>query len=133
MCTLKMGAPNSYFFLFQTLSVLGQEQFSAALPQRAPVRWRHNTPLNTVVMFVPQQEAWVVERMGKFHRVLEPGVNVLVPVLDRVKYVQSLKEIAIDIPQQSAITIGESISHLCHVVYFDQHLSAAHAQRHYYW
>ena len=63
-------------------------------------------------MFVPQQEAWVVERMGKFHRVLEPGVNVLVPVLDRVKYVQSLKEIAIDIPQQSAITIGELISHL---------------------
>ena len=58
-------------------------------------------------MFVPQQEAWVVERMGKFHRVLEPGVNVLIPVLDRVKYVQSLKEIAIDIPQQSAITIGE--------------------------
>lgn len=58
-------------------------------------------------MFVPQQEAWVVERMGKFHRVLDPGVNVLVPVLDRVKYVQSLKEIAIDIPQQSAITIGE--------------------------
>ena len=92
---------------FQSLSVLGQEQFSAALPQRAPVRWRHNTPLNTVVMFVPQQEAWVVERMGKFHRVLDPGVNVLIPVLDRVKYVQSLKEIAIDIPQQSAITIGE--------------------------
>ena len=58
-------------------------------------------------MFVPQQEAWVVERMGKCHRVLEPGVNVLIPVLDRVKYVQSLKEIAIDIPQQSAITIGE--------------------------
>jgi hypothetical protein len=96
-----------YHSLFQTLSVLGQEQFSAALPQRAPVRWRHNTPLNTVVMFVPQQEAWVVERMGKFHRTLEPGVNVLIPVLDRVKYVQSLKEIAIDIPQQSAITIGK--------------------------
>ena len=60
-------------------------------------------------MFVPQQEAWVVERMGKFHRTLEPGVNVLIPVLDRVKYVQSLKEIAIDIPQQSAITIGKWI------------------------
>ena len=100
---------NFFQFRFQTLSVLGQEQFSAALPQRAPVRWRHNTPLNTVVMFVPQHEAWVVERMGKFHRVLEPGVNVLAPLLDRVKYVQSLKEIAIDIPQQSAITIGEQL------------------------
>lgn len=88
------------------MSVLGQDQFTAALPQRTPVRWRHNTPLNTVVMFVPQQEAWLVERMGKFHRILEPGMNVLIPVVDKVKYVQSLKEIAIDIPQQSAITLG---------------------------
>ena len=53
------------------------------------------------------QEAWIVERMGKYHRMLEPGLNVLVPVMDKVKYVQSLKEIAIDIPQQSAITIGK--------------------------
>ena len=42
--------------------------------------------------------------MGKFHRILEPGLNVLLPVVDRVKYVQSLKEIAIDVPKQSAIT-----------------------------
>lgn len=55
-------------------------------------------------MFVPQQEAWVVERMGKFNRILEPGLNILMPIIDRVKYVQSLKEIAIDVPQQSAIT-----------------------------
>lgn len=47
-------------------------------------------------MFVPHQEAWVVERMGKFHRILEPGLQILIPFLDRVKYVQSLKEIAID-------------------------------------
>merc|ERR1712012_1425574 len=57
------------------------------------------------VMFVPQQEAWLVERMGKFNTILEPGLNVLVPLLDKVKYVQSLKEIAIEIPQQTAITI----------------------------
>lgn len=75
---------------------------SAAL-QTTQVRHR-STPINTVVMFVPQQEAWVVERMGKFHRILEPGLNVLVPIMDRVKYVQSLKEIAIDVPKQSAIT-----------------------------
>ena len=40
----------------------------------------------------------------RYNRILEPGVNVLVPIVDKVKYVQSLKEIAIDIPQQSAIT-----------------------------
>ena len=42
--------------------------------------------------------------MGRYHTILDPGLNFLIPVLDRVKYVQSLKEIAIDIPQQSAIT-----------------------------
>lgn len=85
------------------------------------IRQRSYTPINTVIMFVPQQEvstihhqqhktvtvvlqAWIVERMGKFHRILEPGLNILIPIMDRVKYVQSLKEIAVDIPKQSAIT-----------------------------
>ncbi|XP_050681372.1 stomatin-like protein 2, mitochondrial [Leptidea sinapis] len=67
-------------------------------------RHRSTSPLNTIVMFVPQQEAWIVERMGKFHRILEPGLNLLWPIVDKVKYVQSLKEIAIDVPKQSAIT-----------------------------
>ncbi|XP_075981189.1 stomatin like 2 [Anticarsia gemmatalis] len=67
-------------------------------------RSRSTTPLNTIVMFVPQQEAWIVERMGKFHRILEPGLNLLWPIVDKIKYVQSLKEIAIDVPKQSAIT-----------------------------
>lgn len=47
--------------------------------------------------------------MGKFHRILEPGLNLLIPVIDTVRYVQSLKEIAIDVPKQSAITSGMSI------------------------
>ena len=42
--------------------------------------------------------------MGRFHTILDPGLNFLIPLIDKVKYVQSLKEIAIDIPQQSAIT-----------------------------
>lgn len=45
-----------------------------------------------------------MERMGRFHRLLEPGLNVLLPIMDKIKYVQSLKEIAIDVPKQSAIT-----------------------------
>ena len=61
-------------------------------------------PANTVVKFVPQQQAWIVERMGKFHRILPPGLAILIPVLDRITYVQSLKESAIEIPTQSAIT-----------------------------
>lgn len=45
--------------------------------------------------------------MGKFCRILEPGLNFLIPFLDRIGYVQSLKELAIDIPKQSAVTLGE--------------------------
>uniref|UniRef100_A0A1A9UJ17 Band 7 domain-containing protein n=1 Tax=Glossina austeni TaxID=7395 RepID=A0A1A9UJ17_GLOAU len=67
-------------------------------------RTKTSTPMNTIVMFVPQQEAWIVERMGRFHRILEPGLNILLPIVDKIKYVQSLKEIAIDVPKQSAIT-----------------------------
>lgn len=44
--------------------------------------------------------------MGKFHKILEPGLNILLPVVDKVKYVQILKELAIDVPQQSAVTSG---------------------------
>ncbi|XP_065367233.1 stomatin-like protein 2, mitochondrial [Calliphora vicina] len=67
-------------------------------------RTKTSTPMNTIIMFVPQQEAWIVERMGRFSRILEPGLNVLLPIMDKIKYVQSLKEIAIDVPKQSAIT-----------------------------
>ncbi|XP_066582310.1 stomatin-like protein 2, mitochondrial [Prorops nasuta] len=82
----------------------GGNKFVNPMYAMQAVRQKSSTPINTVVMFVPQQEAWVVERMGKFHRILEPGFNLLVPIIDKVKYVQSLKEIAIDVPQQSAIT-----------------------------
>ena len=45
------------------------------------------------VRVVPQQEAWVVERFGKFHTVLQPGLNFIIPIIDRVAYRQTLKEI----------------------------------------
>jgi len=61
-------------------------------------------PFNTVILFVPQQEAWVVERFGKFHRILQPGLNLILPFVDSIKYLQPLKELTIDIPRQSAIT-----------------------------
>ena len=76
-----------------------------------------STPINTGVMFVPQQEAWVVERMGRYNKILEPGLNFLIPILDKVKYVQSLKEIAIDIPQQSAITMDNVAINIDGVLY----------------
>lgn len=81
------------------------------------VRHRSRLPINTAILFVPQQEAWVVERFGKYHRVLEPGINFLIPVVDSVKYVQSLKEIAIDVPQQAAISLDNVTLQMDAVLY----------------
>lgn len=53
---------------------------------------------------VPQQEAWIVERLGKFHAVLNPGLNLIIPFIDRVAYKHSLKEIPLDTPAQVCIT-----------------------------
>uniref|UniRef100_A0A3B4TLS8 Stomatin-like protein 2, mitochondrial n=2 Tax=Seriola dumerili TaxID=41447 RepID=A0A3B4TLS8_SERDU len=80
-------------------------------------RWASRLPMNTVVLFVPQQEAWVIERMGRFHRILEPGLNFLIPILDRIRYVQSLKEIVIDIPEQSAVSLDNVTLQIDGVLY----------------
>ncbi|XP_076801986.1 stomatin-like protein stl-1 [Clavelina lepadiformis] len=77
----------------------------------------YKLPRNTILLFVPQQEAWVVERMGKFYKTLSPGLNVLIPILDQVKYVQILKEQAIKIPEQSAITRDNVGLHIDGVLY----------------
>lgn len=84
---------------------------------RAQQRWASSLPMNTVVLFVPQQEAWVVERMGRFHRILEPGLNFLIPILDRIRYVQSLKEIVIDVPEQSAVSLDNVTLQIDGVLY----------------
>ncbi|KAL9549729.1 Stomatin-like protein 2, mitochondrial [Mucor bainieri] len=79
---------------------------------------RQSLPRNTIIKFVPQQEAWIVERMGKFDRMLEPGLNILIPFIDRIKYVKSLKETAIEVPSQSAITQDNVTLELDGVLYF---------------
>ncbi|HHW96135.1 MAG: SPFH domain-containing protein [Myxococcota bacterium] len=53
---------------------------------------------------VPQQYAYVVERLGKFHAVLEAGFHILLPFIDVIRYRHELKERAIDIPEQTCIT-----------------------------
>jgi regulator of protease activity HflC (stomatin/prohibitin superfamily) len=56
------------------------------------------------VRIVPQQSAWVIERLGRFHSILEPGLNLIIPFLDRVAYIHSLKEVPLDVPEQVCIT-----------------------------
>ncbi|KAJ1678242.1 Stomatin, partial [Spiromyces aspiralis] len=79
---------------------------------------KKKAPRNTVIKFVPQQEAWIVERMGRFHRILEPGLAILLPFIDRIKYVQSLKEVAVEIPTQSAITQDNVTLEMDGVLYY---------------
>lgn len=78
---------------------------------------RPSLPANTIVRFVPQQTAWIVERMGKFNRILQPGLAILWPFLDRIAYVKSLKESAIEIPSQSAITADNVTLELDGILY----------------
>jgi regulator of protease activity HflC (stomatin/prohibitin superfamily) len=56
------------------------------------------------VRIVPQQFAYVVERLGRFHEVLQPGLNLIIPFLDRIAYTHSLKEVPLDVPEQVCIT-----------------------------
>lgn len=56
------------------------------------------------IKFVPQNSAYVVERFGKYNKSMEAGLNFLVPFIDKVAYRRSLKEQAVDVPSQGAIT-----------------------------
>jgi len=67
---------------------------------------------------VPQQHAWVVERLGKFHAVLAPGLNIVVPFIDRIAYKHSLKEIPLDVPPQVCITRDNTQLQVDGILYF---------------
>lgn len=61
------------------------------------------------VRIVPQGEEWVVERLGKFHTALLPGLHILIPYMDRVAYKVPTKDIILDIPQQEVITKDNAV------------------------
>jgi regulator of protease activity HflC (stomatin/prohibitin superfamily) len=70
------------------------------------------------VRIVPQQNAWVVERLGKFHATLEPGMNLIVPFIDRIAYKHSLKEVPLDVPEQVCITKDNTQLAVDGIIYF---------------
>ena len=70
------------------------------------------------IRIVPQQHAWVVERLGKYHGSLTPGLNILVPFVDRVAYKHVLKEIPLDIPSQICITKDNTQLQVDGILYF---------------
>ncbi len=65
--------------------------------------WAGYTLLRTI-RIVPQQQAWVIERLGRFHSVLGSGMNFVMPIIDRVAYKFDMREIPMDVPEQICIT-----------------------------
>jgi len=70
------------------------------------------------IKIVPQQQAWVKERLGKYAGTLEPGLNFIIPFVDRVAYRHSLKEIPLDVPMQVCITRDNTQLEVDGVLYF---------------
>ena len=70
------------------------------------------------IKVVPQQHAWVVERLGKYHASLAPGLNFLVPFIDKVAYKHNLKEIPLDVPSQVCITRDNTQLQVDGILYF---------------
>jgi regulator of protease activity HflC (stomatin/prohibitin superfamily) len=67
---------------------------------------------------VPQQHAWVVERLGKYHDTLGPGLKIVLPFIDRIAYKHSLKEIPLDVPMQVCITKDNTQLEVDGILYF---------------
>ncbi len=70
------------------------------------------------IRIVPHQNAWVVERMGKYNETLEAGFNAIVPFIDRVGYRHSLKEVPLDVAEQTCITRDNTQLAVDGIIYF---------------
>jgi regulator of protease activity HflC (stomatin/prohibitin superfamily) len=70
------------------------------------------------VKVVPQQHAWVVERLGRYDRTLQPGLSFVIPFIDRVAYKHMLKEVPLDVPSQVCITRDNTQLTVDGVLYF---------------
>ncbi|MDE1008931.1 SPFH domain-containing protein [Paraburkholderia agricolaris] len=67
---------------------------------------------------VPQQHAWVLERLGRYHRTLTPGLSFAFPFVDRIAYKHILKEIPLEVPSQVCITRDNTQLQVDGVLYF---------------
>jgi regulator of protease activity HflC (stomatin/prohibitin superfamily) len=70
------------------------------------------------IRVVPQQRAWVVERLGRFHGVLQPGLNFVVPFMDRIAYRHDLRETPLDVAPQVCITKDNTQLHVDGILYY---------------
>ncbi len=74
--------------------------------------------LGATIKVIRQQQIGVVERLGKFHRLLEPGPHLVVPVFDRVRYNLDMREAVVPFPPQGVITEDNLMVSIDSVIYF---------------
>lgn len=96
--------------------------WSRHLTRKAPVKhiatpFAHAFVCSQGFVIVPQQKTYLLERLGKFHAVLDSGFHFVIPFLDRIAYVHSLKEETITIPNQTAITRDNVVLQIDGVLY----------------
>jgi regulator of protease activity HflC (stomatin/prohibitin superfamily) len=70
------------------------------------------------IQVIPQQHAWVMERLGRYHETLTPGLNFIFPFIDRIAYKHSLKEVPLDVPSQICITRDNTQLQVDGILYF---------------
>lgn len=70
------------------------------------------------IKVVPQQRAYVIERLGRYHSTLAPGLNILIPFVDRIAYRHDLKEVPLDVPSQICITKDNTQLKVDGILYF---------------
>lgn len=78
---------------------------------------RQTAKFNTIINFVPQQSIYVIERLGKYNRQCEAGINVVIPFFETIAYEQNLKEQAIHITSQQAITADNVVLDINGILY----------------
>ena len=69
------------------------------------------------IYIVPQKQAFIVERLGKYHSTLSAGMHMLIPFIDQVRYRRNLKEIALDVPPQQCVTRDNIIVEIDGILY----------------
>ena len=72
----------------------------------------------SAIKIVPQQNAWVVERLGRYHASLQPGLNIVIPFIDRIAYKHLLKEVPLDVQPQVCITKDNTQVQIDGVIFF---------------
>ncbi|WP_291511090.1 SPFH domain-containing protein [Acidithiobacillus sp.] len=73
--------------------------------------------LRAIIKVVPQQRAWVVERLGRYHRVLGPGLNLIFPFLDRIAFRFDMREVPMEVPPQVCISFDNTTMTVDGVLY----------------